>query len=145
MKTPPKSTAVEPGRKVAVEYRLELDGGVTLDVSRAPVRYVHGSDGFPAPLQKALTGKHSGDVVTVTLSAAEAFGARNEALVLRLPRAQFKDAEPLAQGERLEGRRDGKGAACIITALDETTVTVDFNDALAGAKVIARLRVDDVS
>ena len=144
MKTP-STKVVEPGRTVSVNYRLELDGGVTVDLSTAPVRYVHGSGDFPASLQKALAGKRAGDVVTVTLPPEDALGARNEALVLKLPRAQFTSAEPLALGERLEGRREGQNAGCLITALDDATVTVDFNDALAGATLMARLRIDDVS
>jgi len=142
---PTREMTVAPGRAVAVHYRLELDGGVTVDVSKQPVWYVQGKDGFPPKLQAALTGKKKGDVVTVALAPEDAVGARNEALVLKLPRSQFTDAEPLARGERIEGRRDGKATVCVVVALDEKTVTVDFNPDLAGLPLTARLRVEDVA
>lgn len=142
---PTRELTVAPGRAVAVHYRLELDGGVTVDVSQQPLWYVQGRDGFPPKLQAALVGRKKGDVVTVALAPEEAVGARNEALVLTLPRGQFKDAEPLAQGERLEGQRDGKATACLVVALAEKSVTVDFNPDLAGLPLTARLRVEDVA
>lgn len=140
----PNGLAVEAGRAVAVSYRLELDGGVTLDKSPQPVWYVQGGEGFPPALQRALVGKHAGDAVIVALEAKDAFGERDEGLVMKLPRAQFKDAEPLALGERLEGRRPGLEVGCLVTALDAETVTVDFNPQLAGNAIVARLRVEEV-
>lgn len=142
---PRQELTVAAGRAVAVRYRLELEGGVAVDVSKQPLWYVQGQGGFPPKLQAALAGKKKGELVTVALAPEDAVGARDEALVLQLPRSQFKDAEPLARGERLEGRRDGQATGCVVVALDEQTVTVDFNPDLAGLPLTARLRVEDVA
>ena len=142
---PSAPLTVAAGRAVAVRYRLELDGGVTVDVAKQPVWYVQGEADFPARLQAALAGKKKGDVVTVALSAQDAVGARDEALVRTLPRSQFKDVEPLAVGARLEGRRDGQATSCAVVALDAAAVTVDFNPDFAGLPMTARLVVEDVA
>ena len=132
---------VAPGRAVCVQYRLSLEGGVTLEAPKAPQWYVQGGEGFPTPLQKALVGQAKGAVIAVRLEAKEAFGLRDDALVVTMPRARFTGA--LQVGDRVEGTEPGMAGK--VRALDETSVTVDFNPEFAGAPIIARLEVVEVA
>jgi FKBP-type peptidyl-prolyl cis-trans isomerase SlyD len=130
---------------VALSYRLELEGGLTAEVSSAPVWYLHGQQGLPPVLQRALEGHRQGDQVEVRLSPQEALGAYDVGLVARAPRIQFKDAEPLAISDRVTGHHQGLRLEGLVVALDDSTVTVDFNPFLAGSGFTAVLQVEAVA
>jgi FKBP-type peptidyl-prolyl cis-trans isomerase SlyD len=132
---------IGPGSAVAVRYRLSLEGGVTLEAPAQARWYVQGSDGFPAVLQRALVGKKKGEVVTLTLPPAEAFGLRDPALVVKLPRERFGAIEP---GERVapDANPEAEG---LVRAVDASGVTVDFNPEFADAPILMRLEVTEVA
>ena len=132
---------IGPGSAVAVRYRLSLEGGVTLEAPAQARWYVQGSDGFPAVLQRALVGKKQGEVVTLTLPPAEAFGLRDPALVVKLPRERFGALQP---GERVAADAD-PAAEGLVRAVDASSVTVDFNPEFADAPILMRLEVTEVA
>ena len=72
---------------VRFHYILKDDSGDVLDSAdeSSPMTYLHGHGGLMAGLENALAGKSSGDQVEVRLSAAEAFGEREDNAEQRVP------------------------------------------------------------
>jgi FKBP-type peptidyl-prolyl cis-trans isomerase 2 len=67
------------------------------------------------------------------VKAADAYGEYDKAAVREIPRQQFPKDLPLKIGERYQVN-NGQGGPMVITisAVTDTTVTVDFNHPLAG-------------
>lgn len=123
---------------VTLHYVLSdvLSDGSTrvLDDSRAreqPLEYLHGHDNILSGLERDLEGRSAGDELRVTLTPADAYGVRNEALVQEVSRASFGSAE-LAPGSRFQ--TEGEAGPQIVTVLsvEGDSVTVDTNHPLAG-------------
>lgn len=53
--------------------------------SGRPMAYLHGHGGMLAALEQALEGKQVGDKLSITLSPEQAYGARREDAVMRVP------------------------------------------------------------
>ncbi len=71
---------------VSFHYRLSEADQPVVDDSRngPPVVYLHGHDGMLPGLEEALTGKQTGDTITVTLPPEKAYGLRREDAVQRI-------------------------------------------------------------
>lgn len=123
---------------VSLEYRLTNDRGELLDSSPAgePLEYLHGAEGILPLLERALAGRSAGDDFDVTIRPEEGFGEREARLIEVVSRSSIANAEQIALGMAVERDVEGSGSAVprryLVTALDETTVTLDANHPLAG-------------
>ncbi|HNK52924.1 MAG TPA: peptidylprolyl isomerase, partial [Ottowia sp.] len=87
---------------VTLDYRITDAQGKPLDAGTTA--YLHGGyDNLFAKAEAALQGKTVGDKVALALSAAEAFGARDEALARRIPKSEFPP------GVKVGGQLQGAG------------------------------------
>ena len=79
---------------VSIDYTLTDPEGQILDTSSGagPLSYLHGNDNLIPGLEKALEGKTAGDSFKVTVPAAEAYGLRDEQLVINVPLDRFQGA-----------------------------------------------------
>ena len=73
-------------------YTLTNDAGDVIDSSSGnePMAYLHGVGNIVVGLEKAMTGKQSGDKFEVVVAPEEGYGQRNEALVQTVPRSMFQ-------------------------------------------------------
>ncbi len=133
---------------VTIHYTLTDSKGVVLDSSEGPeggepLSYVHGQGMIVPGLEEALAGKSAGDQVKVTVSPEGGYGAREDALVQKVPRDEFPDGE-IEVGMRF--RSHGPGGARILTvaAIDADSVTLDGNHPLAGATLNFDVKVVSV-
>lgn len=133
-------------RIVTVEYTLRSDGGEVIDSSdhSEPLSFIQGRGSvFPA-LELQLEGHGSGERLKVDLSAAQAYGERDERLIKVVPRKQFKFSEELSPGMHYKTSRNGEEIDVTITEVGEETVTIDANPPLAGMPVSIDLVVTEV-
>src|SRR5204863_3721965 len=65
---------------VTIAYILKDETGKVLDSSegREPITYLQGTGAIVSGLEKALLGKKAGDEVKVSLTAADAYGDRDD-------------------------------------------------------------------
>ena len=56
---------------------------------KQPLTYLHGHGGIIAGLEQALDGKQTGESISVTLSAKDAYGEYEENATQRLPMKYF--------------------------------------------------------
>jgi len=132
---------------VSANFRLYDGDGQMVDSSDSggPLTYLHGADELLPGLEVALAGHAVGDKLTVELSAGDAFGAREEALVDKAPRANFPGIDHIEPGMQFQTEMDD-GAPMIVTVIDvdDEWVTVDGNHELAGKDLRFELEVIEV-
>ena len=87
---------------VTIAYRMTSPQGKPLDAGTTA--YLHGGYGnLFDKVEAALDGQGVGHSVSIDLSAAEAFGERDEALVRTIPRSEFPP------GVKVGGQLQGAG------------------------------------
>jgi len=126
---------VSKGKMVDVDYKGSLADGTVFGQSDAgkPLEFLVGGGTIIPTLEKGMLGMKVGDKKSIGVKAADAYGEYDKAAVRELPRAQFPKDLALKVGERYQVN-NGQGGPMVLTisALTETTVTVDFNHPLAG-------------
>ena len=120
---------------VSIDYTLKDDTGEVLDTSEgaSPLWYLHGHQNIVPGLEEALTGKAEGDSVSVTVPPDRGYGERDEERVFQVNRSRMPEDLELEEGImlRMQGP-DGASIPLVVTKVEEDTVTVDANHALAG-------------
>ncbi len=130
---------------VTMTYELKNADGEVLESSAEPVSYLHGGyDNIFPKVEEAMHGKTVGDVVTVDLQPADAFGEFEEELVQIEPASAFPAAE-LKVGMQFEGEDEtGEVILYTVTEIADDKVVVDGNRPWAGERVIFKATVTDV-
>ncbi len=88
---------VEENKVVSFHYTLSNSEGEQLESSREsePMSYLHGANNIIPGLEKAMTGRKTGDQYYVTVQPEEAYGTRLEANIQRIPIKRLgKKAKP---------------------------------------------------
>ena len=121
-------------RVVSLTYTLTDSEGKVLDSSQdtGPLAYLHGNGNIIVGLEKALEGKNEGDSFKVTVPAADAYGVRDESLVVNVPRARFQGVEDIQAGMQFEAETADGSRLVTVTKVSPEMVTVDANHTLAG-------------
>ncbi len=130
---------------VSMTYELKDADGNVLESSAEPVAYLHGGyDNIFPKVEEAMHGKDVGDVVTVDLQPADAFGEYDEELVQIEPASAFPAAE-LKVGMQFEGEDEtGEVILYTVTEIADGKVVVDGNHPWAGERVVFTATVKDV-
>ena len=114
---------------VTLDYRITDAQGKPLDAGTTA--YLHGGyDNLFAKAEAALQGKTVGDKVALALSAAEAFGARDEALARRIPKSEFPPGVKV--GGQLQGAGPNGPVVYRVVKIKGPEVLLDANHPLAG-------------
>ncbi len=132
---------IEKNSAVTMQFKLTEASGKVIENSGKPAVYLHGGYGNTLPkIEEALDGKEAGYAVTLNLSAADAFGVYDEALLRTLPKKQFPPGVKL--GGQLEGRGDdGSVQVFTVMKIKGDTVYMDANHPLAGKDIRFELKV----
>jgi FKBP-type peptidyl-prolyl cis-trans isomerase SlyD len=132
---------------VTFDYILTDDANQVLDSSEGdePLAYLHGVGNIIPGLEQALEGRAAGDRFAVTVTPAQAYGERDDALVMAVPRARFETQDDIAVGMRFHSA-DQHGRARVVTVIEvgPENVTVDANHPLAGMSLTFAVRVVEV-
>ncbi len=117
------------GDKVAVHYRGTTDDGVEFDSSRgrAPLEFVVGAGQMIAGFDAAVHGMAVGDSVTVRLEPAEAYGERDESMILEFPASDAPEGLKVGDPVALNN-----GARAVVLEVTDEIVRIDANHQLAG-------------
>ena len=99
-----------------------------------PLEFRVGEETVVAGLDDAIQAMAVGEERTVEVEPERAFGERDESKVVEFPRADL-EARSEVTAEPGELVRSETGETGWIVALDDETVTVDFNHELAGLPV----------
>ena len=123
-----------PGDTVRVHYTGTLKDGSVFDSSqgRKPIEFTLGSGQVIPGFEEAITGMAVGDTKTVTIPAAEAYGAHRSDMMLEVPRAQFPPNVQPSIGEQLQVSQGEQAFVVTVREVDDERVVLDGNHPLAG-------------
>jgi len=133
------------GNVVTVQYTLTDSSGEVLEssVGDEPLQYLHGFDEIAEGLEKVLEGQEKGFKTKVTLAAADAYGERDEDLIIEVPRSDLP--EDVEVGEEIwSDDEDGEPQGFTVVALTDETATLDGNHPYAGKEITFDVEVLDV-
>ncbi len=138
---------VKAGDKIKVHYHGKLTNGQTFDSSegREPLEFEVGSGQVIKGFDDGVTGMAVGDKKTIEIPADEAYGPRNEEMVIDMPKERFPAEMVLEIGMPLM-MTDGQGQnfQVVITEIKENTVMLDANHPLAGQTLIFDLELVEI-
>lgn len=113
------------------------ENGEVFDSSegREPLTFLVGHQQMIPGFEEEIMGSKVGETKEFTLSAERAYGDRDEAGVLQIPREQFAQLEAqatLSVGIQLVAQMPHGPSPFTITELSDEFITADFNHTLAG-------------
>ena len=136
-------TEIKKNTVATVHYTGTLpDSGEEFDSSlgREPLTFLVGQKQMIPGFERELMRANAGDKVEFTLSAKDAYGEHNPEAVQKVPLDMFGDIKPEI-GMTL---MTDLGPIRVSEVGDDSTVTVDFNHALAGKSLTFNVEVVEV-
>jgi FKBP-type peptidyl-prolyl cis-trans isomerase SlyD len=131
---------------VTLHYTLKDDTGEVLDSSSSgePLAYLHGHGNLVPGLEREITGKNTGDKLSVKISPADGYGEFDKALIQRVPRRSLKGIKNINVGMRLHAQTPQGPQAVTVTQIQGDMVTLDGNHPLAGKNLNFDIEITDV-
>jgi len=130
---------VKSGDTVRIHYKGTLTDGTVFDSSegRDPLEFAVGSGQIIPGLDKALPGMEVGDNKRVDVTMMEGYGPHHADRVIEVPLEQLPPDIPREAGITLAMRgEDGQEMPVRVTAVSDTTMTLDANHQLAGEDLV---------
>ncbi|MEJ2200170.1 MAG: peptidylprolyl isomerase [Desulfuromonadaceae bacterium] len=127
------------GDTVTVHYTGKLENGEIFDASPEdrPLQFIIGENEVIPGFEQGVVGMVTGEKRTLTVSADQAYGPKIKEQIEEIEKSQLPEEVDLKVGGRLEiTGQDGHPLYVQVTALTETTVTLDANHPLAGKDLI---------
>jgi len=125
--------------KVKIQYKVSLLDGTVFKESKPgkPLEFTVRSDQMPRGLDKAVLGMELREEKTVTVKSKDAYGLRDEGLVMRfvrsdLPRSFEPEVGRVVKIQNIPGT---------IIKIDEENVYLDGNHPLASKDVVFDIRI----
>jgi peptidylprolyl isomerase len=141
-------TQAKQGDTVKVHYTGILNDGTIFDTSRGrdPLEFTIGKREVIPGFEQAVQGMGLGESSTFDIPVDQAYGPRDERLVLQVPRQQIPQDIELAINDRLQVRRsDGRMSLVTVTDLSESDVTLDANHPLAGQDLTFDIQLVEIA
>ena len=134
-----EKTVVKTDDKVKVHCTVSLKDGTVFQNTRPgkPLEFTVGSEQMPRGLDRAVRGMKLNEKKKVTVEAKDAYGKRDEGLVMKFVRADLPETFVPVIGKTIKLQEIGG----TIVNVDETHVFLDCNHPLAGKDVIFDIRV----
>lgn len=130
---------IEKNKVAVLRYELVVDGEtVDKSLETKPLDYIHGTNMLLPKFEENIEGLEPGDKFAFELSPEDGYGEYDEKKVFDIPKSSFEDGGVLKEDLLKVGNRipmlNTSGAVCIgmVKAVNEDSVTMDFNQFLAG-------------
>ncbi len=123
------------GDIVKVHYTGTLDDGSQFDSSagRDPLEFTIGAGQMIPGFEDAVRGMKKGEVKTVTIPAAEAYGEKSDELIFSYPREKLPEGMDPKVGDQLVMQQSGGGMSQVtVIEVTEAAIVIDANHELAG-------------
>lgn len=131
---------------VSIDYTLKNSEGEVVDTSAGgePMLYLHGAKNIIVGLEQELEGKATGDELTIEVKSELAYGERVEALIQEVPKEAFGELGEIEVGMRFQAETEQGPVPVMVTAITDSTVTVDGNHPLAGQDLYFEVKINEV-
>eukprot|EP00928_Gymnodinium_smaydae_P086369 TRINITY_DN7043_c0_g1_i1.p1 TRINITY_DN7043_c0_g1~~TRINITY_DN7043_c0_g1_i1.p1 ORF type:complete len:300 (-),score=42.25 TRINITY_DN7043_c0_g1_i1:15-914(-) len=118
------------GRLVKVDMKMSFPDGVVLDETPG-VEFICGVGQMLDGVDRTVEGMQVGETRQVTLEAADAFGEKDDSMIVEVPLADLPPDSKV--GDALS---TPDGSKALIVAIKDDKAAVDHNHALAGRTVV---------
>lgn len=137
--------AINNGDTVFVHYTGTLADGTEFDSSegREPLEFVMGAGTIIPGFEAAVSGKEKGDAVSVTIPPEQAYGNRNEEMVIVVPRSEVPDHIEPEEGMMLQIALEEGELDVVISRVTDEEIELDGNHPLAGQTLNFDIKVVD--
>jgi len=139
---------VKKGDTVKVHYHGKLTNGTTFDSSagREPLEFEVGSGMVIPGFDDGVTGMVIGDKKTIHIPADQAYGQKEEHMIMEFPRDRFPaDMVPEVGMQLNMSNGSGQNFPVVITEVREAVVVLDANHPLAGEDLIFDLELVSIN
>lgn len=136
----------EKDKVVTFHYQLTDESGAEVDTShgREPLTILFGHGAIIGGLETAIAGHVAGDRFNVVVPPEQAYGARRDNYVQRVPKKYFRDAEHLQPGTRTVLRTEDGHRSVTVIKVGSSVVDVDLNHPMAGKTLTFAIELVDV-
>ena len=135
------------GDKVRVHYHGKLRSGETFDSSegREPLEFTIGSGQVIKGFDDGVTGMATGEKKTVEIPVGDAYGEKNDEMIIEFPKDQFPpDMNPEVGMQLMMNNGQGQSFPVNIVEVKEESVVLDANHPLAGQDLIFDLELVEI-
>ena len=131
---------------VTINYILKDNDDNIIDQSDdSSFCYLHGASNIIPGLESALTGKSSGDEVSVSIAPEEGYGIRDESKIQAVPRDAFPADQAIEPGMQFHAEGpEGQSVVVTVAKVADDIVTVDGNHPLAGVTLNFEVTIADI-
>jgi peptidylprolyl isomerase len=139
---------VKKGDTIKVHYHGKLVDGTTFDSSegREPLEFEVGSGMVIPGFDEGVTGMTVGEKKSVHIPADEAYGPKQEDMIMEFPRERFPaDMVPEVGMQLNMNNGQGQSFPVVIVEVQEAVVILDANHPLAGQDLIFDLELVEIN
>jgi FKBP-type peptidyl-prolyl cis-trans isomerase 2 len=130
-----------------VDYTGTLTDGTMFDssVGREPLEFTVGSGQMIAGFDQAIVGMEIGTTKKIQIPCVQAYGDRQEDLVIEVQRNQLPAELNPKVGDRLGMRQpNGRVVEVAVTTLTDSSMIIDANHFLAGKDLIFEITILEI-
>ena len=133
---------MKPGTKVKVHYTGTFNDGTVFDSSegKEPLEFTIGENKVIAGFENGIKEMKLNEEKTINVNTKEAYGERDERMVVSVPRSKFPP-EIEAGGQLLLKGPEGQRMPAKIHEIRDNEVIIDLNHPLAGKELNFKVRV----
>ncbi|MGN6401408.1 MAG: FKBP-type peptidyl-prolyl cis-trans isomerase [Flavisolibacter sp.] len=135
---------VQNGDKIRVHYHGKLRNGETFDSSngREPLEFTVGSGQVIKGFDEGVKGMAVGEKKTVEIPVGEAYGEKQQEMMIEFPKEQFPaDMNPEVGMQLMMSNGSGQQFPVTVAEVKESSVVLDANHPLAGQDLIFDLEL----
>ncbi len=135
------------GDTVTIHYTGSLTNGSVFDssVGDKPFSFILGKEPVIPGFEKSVTGMSMGEKKTVVIPAGDAYGPHMAEMMVTIERSTFPQEITPEVGLQLEMQNpEGTTIPVCISALTDTTITLDANHPLAGEDLKFEIELIDI-
>ena len=139
---------VEAGDYISVHYTGTLDDGSVFDSSegRDPLAFTAGAGQMIKGFDAAVIGMKVGEVKTVTIPAADAYGLHDESLILTFPKDELPEGMDPKVGDQLAlTQSNGRQVPVVVIEVTDEDLIVDANHELAGKDLTFKIELVEIT
>ena len=133
---------VAAGDTVNVSYTGTFTNGTVFDsnVGKSPLQFTVGSGQVIPGFDQGVIGMKLNEEKTITIPANEAYGEVNPALITEVPISAFGN-QTVQVGMGVGKTVNGQQIRGVITSVNKTNATLDFNPPLAGKTLVFKIKI----
>jgi FKBP-type peptidyl-prolyl cis-trans isomerase SlyD len=138
--------SITKGKVVTMHYTLKDESGAVIDssVGHEPLAYLHGANNIVVGLEQALEGQVVGAKVAAIVAPVDGYGEKREDLQEQVPLTEFDDLKNVIVGAQFHMESPQGVTTATVTAVSDTTATLDLNHPLAGQTLYFDVEITDL-